>query len=521
MFKALLPLLLLCSVQSLFAQSKITISTREAGVDLRTNTPISAQEYRFDLPVFRFYAVPEQDLLTVLLRKKNPTTQVWKPSGRLAVFNVESGQAKWQRKQKYGANNIQQVDNVIFEQTAAKLSRLDLETGKPIWKRQSTAYWVYPELNMALCYDYGTTGPNTLHGINIKTGQSQWRREVPGEFGWQKAEMLGDSTLMVVSEGLHTVGLTDGKGWAINRVAHAKKTDMAKVGLTVLGGVAAASAGYMLMPTGSFSDYLLNISSNVLYADNGFYFAAKEKISAHSLNGEKIWETTLDRKKTSKSHLFQEGNTLYMINMGYASKYGRPAALGNPYVAAFDAGSGEQLFSKEWEERKNFVSDYMIQGNELYLLYRDKVDIQRYSPEGLTQKYIVRIDEKSNMHSFVSDQVFILEDSTFKQASLDQEHFHLISEKGELFRFDNGFENPEKVDPKQVYQNYLNTEGYLFVGNDKESFILEGTTLRKVARCEAPTNSLRYGSKLYYTKDNSIFVLDISQFAGTKVTGGY
>lgn len=346
-----------------------------------------------------------------------------------------------------------------------------------------------------------------------------WRREVPGEFGWQKTEMLDDTTLMVISEGLHTVGLTDGKGWAINRVAHAKKTDMAKVGLTVLGGVAAASAGYMLIPTSGFSDYLLNISSNVLHSGDVFYFAAKEKISCHTWDGEKVWETDLNRKKTSKSHLFREGNVIYMLNMGRASKYGRLTALGNPYVAAFDAETGKELFLKEWEERKNFVADYMVQGNELYLLYRDKVDIQRFSPEGLMQKYVVRIDEKANMHSFVSDQVFIKHDSTFTQASLDQEHFYLFSETGELFRFNNDFETFEKVNAKSIYEKYMETNGYIFLGDKTGTFILDRGTLREVAQCNAPVNSQLYENKLYYKNNKSIYELDISTFLSKKLAG--
>ncbi|KQS31000.1 PQQ-binding-like beta-propeller repeat protein [Dyadobacter sp. Leaf189] len=442
-------------------------------------------------------------------------------AGRLTRIDMESGATRWDKKQKYGITTVQQVDNVIMDQKGAKLSRLNPEDGKPLWNRQTTAYRVYPELNLALCYDYAATGPNTLHGINLKTGQSMWRREVPGEFGWQKTEMLDDTTLMVISEGLHTLGLTQGKGWSVNRVAHTKKTDMGKVGLAVLGGVAAASAGYMAIPMGSFSDYLLNISSNVLHSGDVFYFAAKEKISCHTWDGEKLWETDLNTKKTSKSHLFREGNVIYMLNMGHASKYGRLTALGNPYVAAFDAETGKELFLKEWEERKNFIADYMIQSNELYMLYRDKVDIQRFSPEGLIQKYVVRIDEKSNMRSFVSDEIFIRQDSIYQQASLDQDHFYLFSETGELFRFTNDFEKFEKVDSKSVYLKYLETDGYVFVGNRKETFILDRTTMRTAARCNAPANSPVYDRKMYYKNNNSIYALDISTFLTKKLAGSY
>ncbi|MCE6992014.1 PQQ-binding-like beta-propeller repeat protein [Dyadobacter sp. CY323] len=514
MKKMLVFLLLFGALNHSFAQSKtqIAITTSEVGTDYRTNTPIMAREYQFDLPVFRFYPAPNHQMLTVQVRKKTASTGLWKSTGRLTVADPGTGQIKWQKKLNYTGTVVQQLDNVIFEQKGNKLSRLNAIDGKTIWNRATTAYRLFPEFDLALCYDTPTTGFTTLYGINTSTGQSIWKRDISGEYGWQNTDMIADSTLMVVAQGLHTLDVRDGTGWDINRVSHAKKTDMAKVGLAILGGAAGAAMGYMMIPYGTFSDYYLNISSNILYDGDEFYFAAKDKISRHTLDGKALWKTDLDQKKTSKSHLFKEGNTIYMLNSGYALKYGRPAALGNPYVVAFDAESGTQLFLKEWEERKNFVSDYLIEGNELYLLYQDRVDIQRFSPEGLQQKYIARIDQDAKMSSFVTDEIFMKQDSSYSQTSLDRDHFYIFSEKGELFRFSNDFESSEKVDMNSLYKNYLQTDEYLFLGNKSETRILEKTTRREVARCDAPISSMRYDKKLYYAKDNKLCELDISNF---------
>jgi hypothetical protein len=520
MKKMLLCLLLLGATNYSFAQSKaqIDITTSEAGTDYSTNTPLLAREYHFDLPVFRFYPDLDNQMLMVQVRKKTASTGFWKPTGRVVVVNPETGQRNWQKKLNYTGTTVQQIDNVIFEQKGNHLSRLNPFDGKPFWGRATTAYRLFPEFDLALCYDTPTTGFTTLYGINISTGQSIWKRDISGEYGWQKTDMLSDSTLLVVAQGLHTLDVRDGKGWDINRISHAKKTDMAKVGLALLGGAAGAAMGYMMIPYGSFSDYYLNISSNILYHDDVFYFAAKDKISCHTLDGKALWKTDLDQKKTSKSHLFREGNIIYMLNSGYATKYGRPAALGNPYVAAFDAESGAQLFLKEWEERKNYVSDYLIEGNELYMLYQDRVDIQRLSPEGLKQKYIARIDQDAKMSSFVTDEIFIKQDSSYLQASLDRDHFYIFTEKAEIIRFSNDFESSEKVDMHLLYKNYLQTEAYMFLGNKSETRILERGTGREVARCDAPINSMRYDNKLYYAKDNKLCEIDISKFTSKKIS---
>ncbi|WP_439556677.1 hypothetical protein, partial [Dyadobacter sp.] len=85
----------------------------------------------------------------------------------------------------------------------------------------------------------------------------------------------------------------------------------------------------------------------------------------------------------------------------------------------------------------------------------------------------------------------------------------------------NDFEKFEKVDSQSVYLKYLETDGYIFVGNRKETFILDRTALHVAAKCSAPANSPVYDRKMYYKKNNSIYKLDISTFLNKKLAGSY
>jgi outer membrane protein assembly factor BamB len=513
MNKLLLPLLLAGLLQAPFARSQRQnpVTSIEIGRHYGSGLPVNALQYQFELPVYRFFPSEGERPMTVLLRKMNATATSWKTKGELLVIDPVSGHQKWSKKNNYTTTSIQQSGDVLLEQRGNKLSRLTLADGTVSWKRKTFIFKSISSQNTALCYDV-ETGFGTLVGVDLNSGMSRWSRLVSGERGWESAQLVNDTTVMIKANGLHAVGVQNGVGWNINRITHTKKTNMGRVGLAILTGAAIGAMGYMAIPTGDFSDYYLNISSNVLYHGDAFYLASRERISCHSLDGKKIWETLLNGKITSQSHLYMAGNTLYMVNKGAALRLGYPAALGNPFVAAFDPYSGEQLFIKEWDERKSFVSDVLVEENELLLLYKDKVDIQRFSPEGLVQKFVSKMPEDTKLNRFVSDLIFVKQDSSFFRPSFDKEHFYIFSEKTELYRFSNDFEAQEKVPMQSIYRSYLETENYHFLGNGQETYVVSKNPYQPVARFDAPLGASVMGEKLYFQKENRIMAVDISAF---------
>jgi outer membrane protein assembly factor BamB len=346
-----------------------------------------------------------------MLRKKNPNKKMWTFKGEVMVFDPVSGQTKWQKKFKYAQSQLLLDGNVILQQKGNKLERLNPETGMPLWASKGIAFKIFPEFSRALCYNMKEGGYKVLQGINLENGNPVWSRNVPGIYGWENLEMLDHETALIKSSGLHMVNITDGNGWDIDRVSHEEKVDMKQVGLAVLTGVAIGAAGgvfgggyygYAVPYSGNgYTNIFLEISSNPVFNNDMIFFAAKNKISCHSMAGKTLWSTELNEKQTSKSHLFKAGTVLYMINNGYAMKFGRPARFGTPFIAAFDMATGQQLFMKVWGERKNYFTDYMVLGNDLYLLYQDKLEIHEFSPQGLTIKNTVDIrTETKCIHLF-------------------------------------------------------------------------------------------------------------------------
>jgi outer membrane protein assembly factor BamB len=529
MKKVLLLFLLLHPIASTFSQSKIrpTFNDLEIGTDFRTNTPLRGRELGFGMPVYRIHPLPDQSAFAVMLRQKNPNREMWTMKGEVMVFDPASGQAKWQRKFKYAQSQWLLEGNVILQQRGNKLDRLNPENGLPLWKSKGIAFKIFPEFGRALCYNLQDGGFNLMQGVDLETGKSVWNRQIPGLYGWENLEMLDDETALIKSSGLHTVKIADGLGWDVHRVSHAEKVDMGRVGLAVLTGVALGAASgalsggaYYAVPYGGgYTNIFLEISSNLVHDNGAVFFASKNKISCHSLDGQTVWSADLNEKQTSKSHLFKEGNVLYMINTGYAMKYGSPARFGTPFIAAFDAATGKQLFMKVWGERKNYFTDYMVQGRDLYLLYRDKLEIHEFSPEGLTQKNAMSMHNETEMRSFVSDELFAKKDSVCSQLSLDRDNYYILSEAGDILQFNNDFVLVGKVDKDILYKNYFESAQFRFLGNRKETFIVSKADNMPVAHCEMPATVSRFGTKFYYHKTNlNVVEVDMSQFLAAMAT---
>ncbi|MGG7664177.1 PQQ-binding-like beta-propeller repeat protein [Dyadobacter sp. BHUBP1] len=525
MKKILLLFFLLHPVAGTFSQSKIqlTVNDLQTGIDFRTNTPLKGREIGFGIPVYRLHLLPDESF-AIMLREKKPGKQMWTMKGNLLVFDPASGQPRWQKKFKYAQSQLLLDGNVMLQQRGNKLERINTDNGLPLWTSKGIAFKVFPELDRALCYNFQDGGFKVMQGIDLENGRSVWHRYVPGTYGWQDLQMLDDETALIKSSGLHLVRITDGEGWSVDRVSHSEKVDMKRVGLAVLTGVAlGAASGAMSggayyaygIPYGgnSYMNLFLDICSNPVFNKDTVFFAAKNKISCHSLDGKTIWSTDLNEKQTSKSHLFREGGVLYMINTGYAMKYGSPARFGTPFIAAFDAATGRQLFMKVWDERKSYFTDYMIQDRDLYLLYRDKLEVHEFSPDGLTQKNRIEMPDGNEMHSFVSDDLFAKKDSACLQLSLDREHYYIRSEAGDILKFNNDFVLVEKVDKSILYQNYFENADFRFVGNEKETFVVDKIGNLPVARCEIPVYASRFGTKFYYRKSNlNIAEMDMRPF---------
>jgi hypothetical protein len=73
-----------------------------------------------------------------------------------------------------------------------------------------------------------------------------------------------------------------------------------------------------------------------------------------------------------------------------------------------------------------------------------------------------------------------------------------------------------KVDKNTIYKKYFENMDYRFLGNDKETFIINKADNMPVAHCEIPVTASRLGTKFYYRKSNlNIVEFELRPFMNT------
>ena len=201
--------------------------------------------------------------------------------------------------------------------------------------------------------------------IDIKTGKEIWKK--PG-YEWEgyRKQYLIDNWMYVMTEGIHAFNIENGEGWDFETSTYHKDhmKEMAKqCGLTLL---AALGGGYN---TAAYQpDITHNLFSNPLVIGDNIYFAARRNVFCFDkLNGEIIWQQELPEElgsmwihKISDDRIALTGEGWKYIN--YQMNKALP-----PSFTIFNTSSGE-IVAQFKTENSDFLLDSDFSLPEKYFL---------------------------------------------------------------------------------------------------------------------------------------------------------
>lgn len=258
------------------------------------------------------------------------------------LFEPESGKIIWALKSTapnfYVYFTKELPDKVILKgsQKAVAVSR---DNGSTLWERDGGfAPLSYKD---HLAYSVIRYGADIeLQAFDMQTGQNKWLRG-PFVCGWWGFHwhMLDEQSRLLAGDGLNRFDLSSGEGWSY------------RVDTDAVGGTGRVIAGAILSAlTGAYAggaaDRYENLTSNALIIDDTVYYAGNRVLARVDLNsGKAKWEIKLP-KIAAHSALYEDGNRIVLIGLGWCHKNGRVTDYSIPYIALFDKKDGKQLAYK-------------------------------------------------------------------------------------------------------------------------------------------------------------------------------
>ena len=488
----------------------VKTETRPAGKNYNSDNPVVAKIYQFPERVHQFNVDTTLNSFLIQLRGINESGENLKHKGSLALYNFSEETVKWSIKVNYFNGRVKQSGNLPFVTKGGKRYLIDIENGNRKWKVKDHIYYLVPSENTAVGYKYASSPEfaNAMEGIDLSTGKIKWKRDINRDYSWNDACRLSDSVLLIVSSGLHTVNLKNGKGWDFNTVtgeenySQAAIDNMTEVASNELTYIHTLAQTYRLVR---------EVASNVILDDPDIYFASREKILKTDFYGNVKWISSLERDKTSKSSIFEKDSLLYMVNYGYAIMVNRIIKYGTPYFCMFNSTTGEQGFCSFPGDRKDIITSYVAKGDAIFFLFKDK--IEKYSINDgqrlLTRPYDVK--ELGELKYFLDENVFFKSDTIYKPlCGPDSTKYPVLTGSGKTLLF-NGDLNVVDILPfDNIYVCYHVTKNYLFLRNHKRTVVINKSG-NAVASLNVSADAFFIGSKLYDKRDNCIVEIDTDE----------
>ncbi len=492
--------------------SSFTSDSLKVGVNTQNNHDIIAKATTFKTNIYKASPL-DSSLLLVQLRKMNKKQTLFTNTGEICAFNIGNNSRKWFFPVQYGSIYFQQFGNMLFQESAFISTRINILTGKPMWNSGVKFYYVNEKLGIGIGYKQ-TTQPKSngkLQGISLNDGEKIWQRYVDHEYGWNGLISDNDTSVTIISSGLHSVSLSDGSGWDYGAVTGIDDYT-SQVAAAATGIALGILTGVVVVPVGH--DIITNIVSNVLQIDDYYYIATKDKIACiNNINGTCKWINGFEKGFASNSEIFTHDSLLLMVNFGYGSLGNHNVNIGKPFIAAYSIETGNQLFMNVVsEKRKDGIQSYTIKDDEIWLAFTDR--IAKYSlrtGELIYSNQTLLNNTSTNIFYFVDDGVYVDNDiyvlpiqDKFKEAK-----FVYISSDSIMVVNEHIMEQ-HIYSINEVYVKLLDNGDGISLLSRGDDWLLIDAANQKLARLDAGQKPFFSDYKLIYTKASSLFEIDLN-----------
>lgn len=470
---------------------------------------ITATIYSPPINIYRWNVNENSDHFLLQLRETDRKGTSFKNKGTCIMMDLNDKHVKWEKEMDYGSDEIKKLGRHLFLTKKNKTYALDPETGNELWNMKNDVYFADTISGIALCYPFSPTS-NKLIAVNLNTGKELWNKKLDRTLGWNNVYLYNDSLVLISVNGLNGINLATGNSWKYE--AKTTRQDIGKlVAKNAAGILLGAFTGIALYQTAP--DVATDMVSNILIDPSGdIVLASRDKISRMGSAGTIVWSTPLPEKITSKSSLFLIDSVIYMINRGYAQYNGNFSMIGDPYFAAFDRACGQQLYLNAIPEKKEFIRNYQVIDDKLFLVFKNKIASYSLDDGSLLNETPFPLNKDEKLVAFVESGAYVKQnDSTYLEVlETNPDLNFILTDHDRMFAINDNLELLNTYDKEQTYHQTLDFRNYRFITNDDETYVVLDPTNKLAAELKLTPHLFVADGTLYAMDHNSFLEIDLS-----------
>ena len=508
--KQILAFVLIFAAFNSLGQNQIALNINESvvGKNLLDGTDIIAKEYTFPDRIYKTFFDTTTNFLTVQLR--GVKGKYYNNKGKIVQLNTSTNTIIWNKDVNYQNTNIQQLSKIIIQTQANKTQFLNIYSGNPTYNLKNQLYFVDPTLNIGVGYKSTSANnhSNTLEGINLLDGNVLWHRDINRDYGWNDYFYIDDTTVIILSAGLHSLNIKTGEGWDYDAVTGHKDysgtiaKNVAGVALGVLTGVGMYATGYKLTHS---------MASNALIDSNYIYFASKEEIAKiGKTTGEILWKTKFE-SFAGESIIFMDSCNIYMINKGLARENNRQIAYEKPFIATFNRQTGQQISQMPFNEKDNAILSYKLKDDYAYLLFKNKIVKYCFATKENELK-LFPVQQYGDLSFFIGNHVFIKygEDSIKSIVATDTSKFFVFTKNGMALSIDENLNVCDTISNDKLTVSCVDGAPLSFFANQDKISVINNDGI-KCAELNTNLNDNAYIIKnsLFYIEDKKLCIVNL------------
>jgi outer membrane protein assembly factor BamB len=434
--------------------------------------------------------------------------------GIIVQYDLKNKRQVWNKSMDYGLARLNQKNGFMIYATEVKSARWNIYLGHNMWEVRNDIHFVDPLKNIGLGYRIrgSTSYSDELQGINMNNGKILWERKIFKAFGWNDLFYTNDSTLIIVSGGIHSLNILTGQGWDYHAMTGSYDYK-GKKSPNPAGIEDAFRSETLMMSTGY--TVIRDLVSNALVDSTHIYLASQEELVKLDIQSGNIsWKSPLPENLASKSYIFKNDSVVFMVNQGIAYWQYRQLFFGKPFFAAFDMFSGTQKFLSLIDVNDDPILTYTIKNDEIFLLSKKR--IAKYSMVSGAMLDEMEIDQNifGELSYFVGNKVYITgQGGKFENLTLsDSTMMYVFTDKQKTLSIDNEL-NINGIIPFEDLNNlYLTTDQFKFLARGKgKSTIVLNHAGEKVAEINVSAKAELIDNCLYEARDNILIKIDLNE----------